>query len=563
MDSVLSFKTSRDDFDVEFDILAPTASSRLSKIECEIQEIDDQLMLCQQSVDEINTDIDRLTNHSDGLDYTIAALSGILTGLIDSFVVGEWNMAEAKAWSSQKINQRITEFANKDPEYAEFLKKRKNRENSSLNAIEFLERKYMLPGDNAWNVKVTLVNQAKNLGFDGKGYEDALKFLNERFPKEGGWAVADTFITAKTHHLDDLCHHPTIIGLIACVVVQFTGHSIYSNKNSELIRLPVTVNEYGKFVGTADIAKLFSGVINWFLNCAYTLANRKGHLLSDMAGSFSSATKRNEGMGLPGSFLSTMKELSMLPIFTDTNFAENLRKAYTNGIGDGNAQLDLGAFNALFDGAKFDVRTEMAIGHEIKRQVLPAIFNEVLVRGAYFIRHFIAEIRIHNGFQGVEWKKIIPFNNRTIARMITIASGTFTAVDLGDAAIRSCGFNAACVLRINFVGVGRFAIALTADAGMGAIEAKRLDERMHINTLMLSLSEAKVFYKQEAVWCEAENTRVCLSLLSQLAQNSLQISANLHTQIEETLDDVAPCLRKLADADSSLASSLLDQLLFE
>lgn len=121
MDSVLSFKTSRDDFDVEFDILAPTASSRLSKIECEIQEIDDQLMLCQQSVDEINTDIDRLTNHSDGLDYTIAALSGILTGLIDSFVVGEWNMAEAKAWSSQKINQRITEFANKDPEYAEFL----------------------------------------------------------------------------------------------------------------------------------------------------------------------------------------------------------------------------------------------------------------------------------------------------------------------------------------------------------------------------------------------------------------------------------------------------------
>ena len=146
---------------------------------------------------------------------------------------------------------------------------------------------------------------------------------------------------------------------------------------------------------------------------------------------------------------------------------------------------------------------------------------------------------------------------------MTIASGTFTAVDLGDAAIRSGGFNAACVLRINFVGVGRFAIALTADAGMGAIKAKQLDERMHIYTQMLALSEAKVFYKQEAVWCEAENTYVCLSLLSQSAQNSLQISANLHTQIEETLDDVAPCLRKLADSDSSLASSLLDQLLYE
>ena len=203
MDNVLSFKTTQDDFDIEFDILAPASSGRLSKIEGEIQEIDDQLMLCQQSVDEINTDIDRLTNHADGLDYAIAALSGFLTGLIDSFVVGEWNMAEAKAWSSQEINQRITEYANKDPEYAEFLKKRKNRENSSTNAIEFLERKYKLPGDNDWNVKANLVNQAKNLGFDGKGYEDALKFLNERFPKEGGWAVVDTFITAKTHHLDD------------------------------------------------------------------------------------------------------------------------------------------------------------------------------------------------------------------------------------------------------------------------------------------------------------------------------------------------------------------------
>ena len=79
IDSVLSFKTTQDDFDIEFDILAPASSGRLSKIEGKIQEIDDQLMLCQQSVDEINTDIDCLTNHADGLDYAIAALSGSVT----------------------------------------------------------------------------------------------------------------------------------------------------------------------------------------------------------------------------------------------------------------------------------------------------------------------------------------------------------------------------------------------------------------------------------------------------------------------------------------------------
>jgi hypothetical protein len=476
--------------------------------------------------------------------------------------VGEWNLTEAKALSAQEINQRITEFANKDPEYAEFLKKRKNRENSSTNAIAFLEQKYKLPGDNDWNVKVDLINEAKRRGFEGKGYDDALQFLNERFPKDGGWAVVDTFITAKTHHLDDLCHHPTIIGLIACVVVQFSGHSIYSNKHGELVRLPVTVNEYGKFVGTTDIAKLFSGVINWFLNCAHTIANRKGHLLSDMAGSFSSATKRNEGMGLPGSFLSTMKELSMLPIFKDTEFAENLRRAYTNGIGEGKAQLDLGAFNALFDGAKFDMRTEMALGHELKRQALPVIINEVLVRGAYFIRRFISEIKVHDGFHGIEWKNIIPFNNRTIARMMTIASGTFTAVDLSDAAIRSGGINATCVLRINFVGVGRFAIAISTDSFMGTIKTKRNDERLQTYAQMIALTKAKVFYKSEAVWISAEDAYTGLLQISNNAEMSIQTVARLHDEIEIDLEHIREDLDAVAQTDSELTKSLLDQLSF-
>lgn len=562
MDNVLNLMTAHDDFSIEYELITPSLNGRMGEIQREIQGVDEQLALCQHSVDEINADIDRLTNHADGLDYAIAALSGILTGIIDSLIVGEWNITEAKAWSSQEINHRITEFANKDPQYAEFLKTRKNRENSSTNAIEFLERKYKLPGDNDWNVKTNLVNHAKSLGFDGKGYEDALKFLNEKFPKDGGWAVVDTFITAKTHHLDDLCHHPTIVGLIACVIVQFSGHSIYSNKHGELIRLPVTVNEYGKFVGTTDIAKLFSGVINWFLNCAHTIANRKGHLLSDMAGSFSSATKRNEGMGLPGSFLSTMKELSMLPIFKDTSFAENLRKAYTNGIGEGKAQLDLGAFNALFDGAKFDMRTEMAIGHELKRQALPVIINEVLVRGTYFIRRFIAEIKIHNGFRGIEWKNIIPFNNRTIARMMTIAAGTFTAVDLGDAAIRSGGFNAACVLRINFVGVGRLAIAVSTDATMGAIKTKRQNDRMLISAQMIALTEAKAFYKAEAAWLTAEDTYACLLQVANNAEAAINTAKQFHTEIEHDLDGIRSSLDSIAQADQDLTGFLLDQLSF-
>ena len=59
--------------------------------------------------------------------------------------------------------------------------------------------------------------------------------------------------------------------------------------------------------------------------------------------------------------------------------------------------------------------------------------------------------------------------------MLTIATGTFTAIDLADAAIRSAiksggepmTFLKNFVLLVNFVGVGRFAIAIGQDTLMG------------------------------------------------------------------------------------------------
>ena len=318
---------------VELEILKPTdeVNARLDEIEGKIADLD--------------VTIDKLTNHADKLDYSIAIASGLLTGIIDILFVGKWDFASAKAWSNKEVHDQIINFAQQDPEYQAFIDRKRsvNEENRLNNAVEFLEKKYKLPGDHEWN-------------FQGSG------------------------ITSKSHHLDDLCHHPTIIGLVCCVVVQFSGESIYSDSTGNPLNLPVTVNEYGKFVGRNNVEKMFAGIINWFLNVAQTAANRKGHLMSDMAGSYSSTKRKTEGMGLPGGFLSTMKELSALPVFKDSNFATNLSKAYQHGIGNGKNQIDLGAFNALFEGAssKFDMRTEMAIGHELKRQALPVVINEIL-----------------------------------------------------------------------------------------------------------------------------------------------------------------------------------------
>lgn len=398
-------------------------------------------------------EVDRLTCHADGLDYALAVSSGIITGLIDSFFVGEWDFAKAKAWSNEKVNKMVIDFAKKDPEYANFVARKRSTEKKDVNrldnAIEFLEEKYKLPGDGAYK-------QFKDFG-----------------------------ITDKTHHLDDFCHHPTLIGLICCILVQFNGSITYRPSSDIPIKnIPVSVNKYGKFAGYDTWPKVFAGIINWFFNVAETVKNRKGHLMSDMAGSSNSAGKGHEGAGLPGTFLSTAKELSVLPCFRNTNFAENLRKAYQNGIGTGKKQVDLGVFNSLFEGAssKFDMRTEMAIGHELKRQAFPVILNEVIVRGVYFVRRFIMQMKEKESILDLDWKALLPSNNGTIVRMITISSGTFTVVDMADAAVHAAVqsggnwmvFSEKFILRVNFVGVGRFAIACTSEVIM-ALRKDRME----------------------------------------------------------------------------------------
>ena len=496
---------------VEFEIVKPTdeVDARLEEIESQIADLD--------------ITIDKLTNHADKLDYSIAIASGLLTGIFDFLFVGKWDFASAKAWSNKEIHEQIISFAQQDPEYQAFIDRKRsiNEENRLNNAVEFLEKKYKLPGDHEWN-------------FQGSG------------------------ITSKSHHVDDLCHHPTIIGLVCCVVVQFSGESIYSDSTGNPLNLPVTVNEYGKFVGRNNVEKMFAGIINWFLNVAQTVANRKGHLMSDMAGSYSSTKRKTEGMGLPGGFLSTMKELSALPVFKDSNFATNLSKAYQYGIGNGKNQIDLGAFNVLFEGAssKFDMRTEMAIGHELKRQSLPIVINEILVRACYFVRRLIVELKNHDSILDINWNNVIPFGNRTIERMMTIATGTFTAIDTLDAVIEGAisgakagpgfwaEFGRQVVLRLNFVGIGRFTITLGTDAFMGLRKGKKSRERMLLKAESLYLLEAKMYYGESLMWSASKDANQSVDSLYEAMQH-------LSVQIADDMKAVQGSINAIAETDVS------------
>lgn len=554
MESLVALKTASEDFEVEYEILSPIdflqpTNEAQREIMAATQSVDKQIDLCDQRIAELNAEIGQLTNQADGIDYALSVTCGLLTGLFDTIFVGEWNFENAKAISNEDINRKITDFAKKDPQYADFIarKREENKDPDRLkNVIEFLENKYKLPGDGDYNFK--------NSG-----------------------------VTHNTHHLDDFCHHPTLVGLVCCILVQFTEEAKYHPVNGSPISVAnIQINSYGNFVSPDSCGKVFAGIINWFFNAARTIANRKGHLMSDMAGS---KTSKNGGAGIPGSFLSTLKELSTLPCFEDSNFAKKLQNAYQNGIGQKKNQLNLGVFNSLFEGAdsnKFDMRTEMAVGHELKRQALPVVMNEILVRSIYFVRRFIDQMRIGKSIFDLDWNAMLPFRNRTIVRMLSIASGTFATIDIADAtakaAVKSGGngamFLSNFVLRVNFVGIGRFAVAITVDAGMGVMKLNRENERMAIMGQQLTLLNTKVFYKcaevqcveadmfesQRAMWVTAEDASKTLAEAYGVSQEAMVYCQTSIQEIYEELECIGQYLKSMDIHNPGLTQEMINIL---
>lgn len=537
MATIVDFKSSCNDLDVEFEVMPlvdfdSIKDDRQRRIIEGTASVDEQLSEVQDKIAKLNSDIDRLTNHADGIDYVIAVTSGIITGIIDATIVGEWNFAEAKKDTYKKVNSKVIDFAKKQPDYKPYCNfalegkgtpRRKPKDPDRLDtAIEFLEWKFHLPGDGAYS--------SGSFGIDG-----------------------------NTHRIDDLCHHPTLVGLVCCIIVQFSGSTLYVNKYGEDINIPIAVNEYGNFVGKNAVTKLFAGVINWFITCAKTMANRKGHLMSDIATSAS----------LPGSFLSTIAELASIPCFRNEDFLMKLRVAFKNGIGTGKNQIDLGAFNQLFEGtqSKLDVTTEKAVMHELKRQAMPVVINEVLVRASYFIRRFIRELKEKQDVKAIEWKNVIPINNRTIVRMMTIATGTFTAIDMADAAVHAATksvdastFFSNMLLRVNFVGVGRFAVAVTVDAGMGASRAVKRNQRIKLQEEQILLLDAKVYYKQAEMWIAAENAGETLEQAYGMIEKTTETFSQAVEAVKGSLNSIGEMAPAIEEKNPGLVDDITNIL---
>ncbi len=276
---------------------------------------------------------------------------------------------------------------------------------------------------------------------DFDSLDSALRFLEKEFKVpydqtglgDAGRAVFD--LTAKNHHFKSLAHNPSLLGLFFSILDQFSNTSHFVTEG-QLISLQ-QADEKWELQGSNIPSKLFCGFVNWI-----------GHLISDVSGSSSSTAKGNRGTGLPS------------PLWTWTNDIIAIKAKLGLSVTETDKAMNDLALNIFEKG--YDTRFQTA-------QTIPVFLNELFVRLIYSIRrlfkYFLETPKEERSFS-LMWKKCESFSNATVKRMLTVAHGTFCLVDVGDAVGKSFvagggTFNAVeFVLRLNIVGVGRFAISL-------------------------------------------------------------------------------------------------------
>ena len=281
---------------------------------------------------------------------------------------------------------------------------------------------------------------AKLCGYKGdkNSLSSAINFLEEKFKipydqSVGGGIFRELInLTPSNHHFKSLGHNPTLLGLFFSILNQFTNTSDFVS-NGELISLN---NSDGKFElqGKNIPSKLFCGIANWI-----------GHLISDVSGSSGS---KGRGMGIPS------------PIWAWSNDVIVIKAKLNIPVTEFDKSVNELALKLFKKG--YDVRFQTT-------QAIPVFINEMIVRLLYSIRRLIGyyiSVPKNDRSWGLLWKSCEPFSNATVKRMLTVAHGTFCIIDIGDATIRGFekgigSFNVfEFVLRLNVVGVGRFAISL-------------------------------------------------------------------------------------------------------
>lgn len=382
--------------------------SEMMEVQCELfaynEFIGTEKFDFDKTIYDLNSQIDFLSSKADSLDYIVAVASGIACSLLDILWVGEFDLSQGRNIASDNVDSFVKKTA-------EILKHEKF--NDIKSAVKALEELFPIPSD-------------------GNTHD---------------------FCGGVQHHLRDFAHHPTIVGLAFSIMTQFTEKAYGTDVNGTFIVVDVP-EKSRQFIGKDVPQKILEGTIIWFL-----------HLVSDMAGSHSTAVITG-GTGIPGPFLSLAKEISAILFFKNIKADKELSLSqFLSKLFNGTLMMQHGENGqAIKDTViKFDLRGELGVASELCNQAIPVVANECIVRSFYFIRRLAMAMKENNfscidDIEKIEWNSVKPINNPTIARMLTIATGVFTTINIGKAVATQQYW-----VSINYPSIGKFAVAIGDD----------------------------------------------------------------------------------------------------
>lgn len=142
------------------------------------------------------------------------------------------------------------------------------------------------------------------------------------------------------------------------------------------------------------------------------------------------------------------------------------------------------------------------------------------------------------------------------------------AVDMADAAIRAAvnsggtvaGFAGQFLLRVNFIGIGRFAVAVGVDVSMGVKKNKLEAQRSSLKSQMLYYQEAKVYYKTGDAWKAVSDASEAIDQLAEdIRRDGNDYSAML-TDMDSMSVDINNKAHTFAKKNPETTSAILDIL---
>ena len=179
----------------------------------------------------------------DRLDYALACACGVITGLIDIFLVKTPHEGIIGDASDKLFDKAIIALAGE---------KDNGEKRSIASAIAFFENKAHVTYDQAKTQEIT-----KRLA---DGFTETIEHLS-----------------TKNHHAKSLSHYPDIFGLISSICNQFTNTSTFLDTGKGRITIINGSDSSLELQGNTLPAKIFSGFVNWLFHCLSDVAGSSGN----------------------------------------------------------------------------------------------------------------------------------------------------------------------------------------------------------------------------------------------------------------------------------------------